>query len=129
MSLTVPGGRAGAMAEIDPELCTTTPVARTPPIVAVAGPEKSIPENVKAAPPDAGPETGLEEKMMRCENSDVLPAGSVAVADIRESDATATGSTKSNVALPVPSVVTGRVPRNVSPSTNSWGRPAHAALA
>ncbi len=54
-----------------------------PPIVMVVGSAKSVPETVRAVPPAAGPEVGVIEKMMRCENSEVLPAGSVAVAEIR----------------------------------------------
>ncbi len=39
-----------------------------------------MPAIVTFVPPAGGPEAGLIEKMIRCENSDVFPAGSVAVA-------------------------------------------------
>jgi len=44
--------------------------------------------------------------MSRCENSDVFPAGSVAVAEIREPFSTVKGSVTSIEALPEPLVVT-----------------------
>ena len=49
------------------------------------------------------------EKMIRCENSEVLPAGSVAVAEMRAPASVATGSVTSIAASPLPSVVTCEV--------------------
>ena len=51
------------------------------------------------------------ENTMRCENSDVLPAGSVAVAEMRAPASVATGSVTSIGASPLPSVVTWEEPR------------------
>jgi hypothetical protein len=48
--------------------------------------------------------------MRRCENSDVLPEGSVAVAVMRAPGSTVVGSVTSNDVLPEPSVVTGVEP-------------------
>ena len=64
-------------------LTKVTPVAGTPPTVTVVGSAKSVPETVNGVPPAAGPEAGVIEKTIRCENSEVLPAGSVAVAEMR----------------------------------------------
>ena len=50
-------------------------------------------------------------KGSRCENSEVLPVGSVAVTAIRAPGSVATGSVTSNVASPEPSVVACAVPR------------------
>ncbi len=49
--------------------------------------------------------------MIRCENSEVLPSGSVAVTEMRAPFAVATGSVTSKSACPVPSVVTCEEPR------------------
>ncbi len=49
--------------------------------------------------------------MIRCENSEVFPAGSVAVAEIRAPTSVTTGSVTSIEALPEPSVVTSEEPR------------------
>jgi hypothetical protein len=65
-----------------------------------------MPVMVVLVPPAGGPEPGVIEKMMRCESSEVLPAGSVAVALIREPAATATGRMTLKLAFPDPSVVT-----------------------
>src|SRR5450432_2629536 len=111
MSLTVPGVRAGVVAEMSAELTTTTLVAGTVPTVTVAGDAKSIPVRSKLVPPEAGPDWGEEENTIRSESSDVLPAGSVAVAVMREPTSTPTGNAVLNVALPEPSVVTGITPR------------------
>ena len=85
---------------------TLTFVAGWPPIETVAPSSKSMPVIVTFVPPAGGPEAGFIEKMSRCENSDVFPAGSVAVAEMREPFSTVTGSVTSIVALPEPSVVT-----------------------
>ena len=81
-SWEVPGANAGAVAE-SCELETKTGDASTPPIVSVVGSAKSVPKTVNDEPPVSGPEAGLIEKRIRGENSDVLPAGSVAVAAMR----------------------------------------------
>ena len=83
-----------------------TSVAGRPPTVTVAPLSKIIPARVKLVPPAAGPPPGFDEKTSRCENSDVLPAGSVAVALIRAPFSTTAGSVTSKSALPEPSVVT-----------------------
>ena len=88
-----------------------TPAAGVPPTVIVVGSAKSVPEIVKAVPPAPDPEAGLIEKMIRCENSEVFPAGSVAVAEIRAPTSVTTGSVTSIEALPEPSVVTSEEPR------------------
>ena len=84
---------------------TSTFVAGWPPIVTVAPSSKSMPLIVTLVPPAGGPEAGFMEKINRCENSDVLPAGSVAVAEMREPFSTVAESVTSIVALPDPSVV------------------------
>ena len=63
----------------------------------------------------------------RCENSDVFPPGSVAIADTVAARPSGDGSGKSIVALPEPSVVTGTVPRNVSPWGTVWEARGSAA--
>ena len=84
-------------------------------IVRVSCPDEestaALPEIVKAVPPAPDPEVGLIEKMIRCENSEVFPAGSVAVAEIRAPTSVTTGSVTSIEALPEPSVVTSEEPR------------------
>ena len=75
------------------------------------GSAKSVPEALKAVPPVSGPEVGVMAKMIRCENSEVFPLGSVAVAAIRAPASVATGSVTSIAALPEPSVVTCEEPR------------------
>jgi hypothetical protein len=62
----------------------------------------------------------------QAENSEVLLAGSVAVAVIACPPATATGSVALKGALPVPSVATVMAPRNACPSP--WPDASHAAL-
>ena len=42
-----------------------------------------MPETVIDVPPAESPEVGAIEKMIRCENSEVLPEGSVAVVEVR----------------------------------------------
>ena len=88
-----------------------TLVADAPPMDTVAPEAKSVPESVTPVPPDAGPEAGATEKMIRWENSDVLPEGSVAVALRRASVATAAGTVTSKAPVPVPSVETWPDPR------------------
>src|SRR5262249_28502344 len=80
VSFREPGGRTGIVALIVVSFWTLTPLAGTPPTVTVAPFSKSIPVRVTAVPPDAGPGRGDCGKTSRCENSDVLPLGSVAVA-------------------------------------------------
>ena len=109
-SLKVPGARAGEVALSVWALTKVTGTDR-PPIVMVVGSTKSVPEAVSAVPPAAGPEAGVIEKMIRCENSEVLPAGSVAVAEMRTPASVAIGSVTSIAALPEPSVVTCVEPR------------------
>ena len=48
--------------------------------------------------------------MIRCENSEVLPVGSVAVTAMRAPASVWTGNVTSNVASPFPSVVTSEEP-------------------
>jgi hypothetical protein len=52
------------------------------------GSAKSVPLTVVTVPPAAGPEDGVIEKMILCENSDVLPSGSVAVTAILDPSST-----------------------------------------
>ena len=111
---------------IDVGFTTLTFVAGWPPTVTVAPVAKSMPVIVKFVPPAGGPEAGLIEKISRCENSDVFPFGSVAVAEMREPLSTVAGRTRSNDALPEPSVVTWAEPRYSSPWRNSCGRLAQA---
>ncbi len=73
--------------------------------------EKSVPDTVIAVPPAGGPDRTSIEKMIRCENSDVFPLGSVAVAEIRTPSSVATGSVTSIEAWPEPSVVACDEPR------------------
>ena len=83
--------------------------------------EHAIDRESRAAP--GGPEVGKSiEKTMRCENSEVLPSGSVAVAVMRAPGSTFAGSVMSKDALPEPFVVTCVEPRYSSPSRNSCGR-------
>ena len=77
-----------------------------PPIVTVAPVRKFVPLIVSDVPPRPGPERGGVENGRRCENSDVLPEGSVAVAEMGEPSAAAMSVVTWNVPLPVPSVVT-----------------------
>jgi hypothetical protein len=113
------------------ELLVATKVtfAATPPNVIVVGSVKFVPATVIGVPPCAGPDAGEMEKMIRCENSDVLPAGSVAVAEIRVPAGVATGKVTSKAATPDASVVTCVVPMNVSPSRKSRGKSRHEPLA
>ena len=92
-------------------LTKVTPAAGTPPTVSVVGSAKSVPDAVNGVPPSAGPEAGLIEKRMRCENSEVLPFGSVAVAEMRAPTSVVTGSVTSIEASPPASVVTWDDPR------------------
>ena len=103
------GRRRGELVVIESNV---DPVAATPPTVIVVGSTKSVPETVKGAARRSGPGHRRIEKMIRCENSEVLPAGSVAVAAMRAPASVATG--KSHVdytASPMPSVVTCDEPR------------------
>jgi len=54
----VPSAPAGATAVTVLAFTTTTEVARTPPILTVAGPVKPEPEMVTGVPPDVGPVGG-----------------------------------------------------------------------
>jgi len=65
---------------------------------------KSVPAIAIPCPPSAGPESGVTEKGRRCESSDVLPSGSVAVLAIRAPGSVGAGSVTSNSAAPEPSV-------------------------
>ena len=85
--------------------------AAVPSKVMVVGSTKLVPATVIPVPPVAGPDFGEIEKMIRCENSDVLPSGSVAVAEIFAPGSIATGRLTSMSALPEPSVVTWVEPR------------------
>ena len=66
--------------------------------------------------------------MIRCENSEVLPAGSVAVTEMRAPASVWTGKrdVESRVAAGV--VVISDSPSQVSPSTSSLGKLEHAGL-
>ena len=77
----------------------------------------------------SGPDVGEIEKMMRWENSEVFPSGSVAVAEMRAPASVWTGNVSSNAASPLASVVTEDVPSQVSPSTNSRGKLEQAGFA
>jgi hypothetical protein len=87
----------------------------TPPIVMAVGSARSVPKAAITVPPDAGPDVGLTEKMILCENSDVLPPGSVAVTETRSPGFVANGIVTSIAASPEPSVVTCVEPMYVSP--------------
>ena len=109
--LSEPAGRAGVVAVICVGPVTLTLVAGWPPIATVAPSSKSMPAIVTLVPPSGTPEPGLMEKISRCENSEVLPAGSVAVAVMRDPFSTCAGRMTLIVALPDPSVVTCVEPR------------------
>ena len=100
-----PAGSAGVVAVICVGPVTSMFVAGWPPTVTVAPSSKSMPLMVTLVPPAGGPEAGFIEKINRCENSDVFPLGSVAVAEMRDPVSTFAGSVTSIVALPEPSVV------------------------
>src|SRR5262249_49357130 len=104
--LREPAESTGAFAVIWVGPVTLTLEAGCPPIVTVAPAAKSIPVSVTLVPPAGGPEAGDIEKMRRCENSEVFPFGSVAVALILAPASTVNGSVTSMAALPDPSVVT-----------------------
>ena len=65
MSLTLPAGRAGAVARISVSDCSEIPVAGTPPTVTVGVPEKSIPLIVSCGPAVGAPTSGVDEKLAR----------------------------------------------------------------
>ena len=89
--LRLPAGSAGDVAVIVAESTTSTFVAGAPPTVTVAPSSNSMPLIVIAVPPSGGPDVGLlSEKTMRCENSEVFPSGSVAVALTRAFSSTVT---------------------------------------
>ena len=129
-SWTVPGGRAGMVAVREVLSGTETPVAAAPPTVTVAGPARSVPEPVTTVPPAAGPDEGVIENRILCENSEVfrVPVVGVAVAETR-TPASVEARLKSNVALPAPSVVICSVSNHSSPSRNSRGKRAHGGFA
>ena len=79
-------------------------------------------------PPAAGPEAGLIEKTSRCENSDVLPFGSVAVAAIARAGLDRRG--QRDVEARVARAVGRDLGRAdvVRPSRNSCGRGAAAGI-
>jgi hypothetical protein len=65
-----------------------------------------VPATASTAPPAGSPDAGLIEKTIRCESSDVLPSGSVAVA-VRCSPGRIVAETvTSMIPVPEPSVVT-----------------------
>src|SRR5262245_43739946 len=121
MSFASPAASAGVFAVIVVALATFTSVAGSPPTVTVAPAAKSVPLIVIEFPAAPGPEAGWDENARPCENSDVLPDGSVAVAVIRVAAVVATANVSSNSASPLPSVVTWVVPIQVSPSAKSRG--------
>ena len=110
-SLARPAPSTGVLAVIVFESVTTRFVTGCPPIVTLALASKSVPLIEMLVPPAGGPAVGLTLKGSRCENSDVLPAGSVAVAAISVPASVATGSVTSNAASPLPSVVVWPEPR------------------
>ena len=85
---------------------TVTLVAAIPPTVNVAPGRMSVPVMVSGFRPRAGPKADSGRTVMRWENSDVLPAGSVAVAVTRAPVSIVAGSVTSNAPEPEPSVVT-----------------------
>src|SRR5262245_54505989 len=128
MSLAVPAARAGVVALMVLSSTTTTPVAGTPPIVTEAS-TKLVPEIVIPVPPSGGPERILTENGSRCESSDVLPDGLVAVAEMREPAGVALSVVTLNDAFPDPSVVTCEEPRYVAPWRKSRGNCEQEGLA
>src|SRR5262245_655192 len=127
MSLTEPGVRCGVVAVSVCSSVTLTLVAARPPTVTVAPSSKASPVTVMFVAP-APPYGGVLTTANRGENSDVFPAGSVAVAVTGDPASSPIGSTTLNVASPDPSVATGCVPRYVLPSGRSWGRRAQTGL-
>ena len=99
-SWEVPGAKAGIVASSVWSSVKVTPIG-VPPTVRVVGSVKLVPEIVTAVPPAAGPEGGSIEKAIRCENSEVLPSGSVAVAEILSPSWIVAVSVTSIVALPL----------------------------
>jgi hypothetical protein len=67
---------------------------------------------VIGVPPADGPETTSIDRMVRCESSEVLPVGSVAVAEMRRPSLVAAGQWTSKSACPLASVVVCEVPSN-----------------
>src|SRR5690349_15378776 len=121
MSLTVPGASAGDDVLNEWSLLNPT-VAGTPPNVSVVGSAKSVPKTPMLVPPAAGPDLVSIAKMMRCEISDVLPFGSVAVAEMRTPSSVPTGRGMAKLTCPEASVDTGAEPRYVRPWRNSLGK-------
>ena len=80
-------------------------------------------------PPAAGPERGAVFSRIVCENSDVLPAGSVAIAVTRPPGASGEGSVKSIATTPEASVVAGAAPTRSSPCVDSTGNETQLVLA
>ena len=126
-SLTVPGESAGVWVKIVLSSKNVTVVA-TPPMVMVIGSAKSVPKAKRSEPPAGGPDVVLSAKMIRCENSDVLPPGSVAVAEMRAPASTVTGRLTSKAPVPATSVVTWPEPMYDAPSMNSRGVLEHAGF-
>ncbi len=127
-SAALPATSAGVTAVRDVLELTTTPVAGWPPIVTAAPVPKSVPETVMVLPPPASPEAKLTEKGSRCENSEVLPAGSVAVALTCSPAEIPMGTVTSTTPVPLPSVVTTPEPRYFAPSRKSFGNFTQAGL-
>src|SRR6185295_10095136 len=97
-------------------LRTATPVAATPPILTVAPFWKFSPSIETAVGMSAGPEDAAIDETdgpgiaRHAENSDVFPAGSVAVAVIHGPSA-ADGRTATKATLPPESVIWSEAPR------------------
>jgi len=75
--------------------------------------------------PAGSPPPGDEWRTIRCENSEVLPSGSVAVALTLSPGSRVTGRTTLIGAFPLPLVVTWSEPRYVLPSTYDRGQCRH----
>ena len=84
--------------------------------------------SVTPASPAGLPDVGLEASTRRCENSEVFPSGSVAVAVTLSPSPIETGRATLMPALPEPSVVTWAEPMNVRPSRNACGRSTQAGF-
>ena len=108
---------------------TMTFVPGTPPTVTAAPSSKSIPWAETCWPPIGSPKRGAVLTTRRCEISEVLPCGSVAVAEMRAPGSIVTfGSVTSIAAMFEPFVVTCVEPIQVSPSTKSNGNRPHAGF-
>ena len=83
MSFARPGPSTGVLKVTCVAEDTLMSVAGTPPTVTARPACRSAPFTVIVVPPALGPDVGLAEKAIPWENSDVFPAGSVAVAVMR----------------------------------------------